>query len=69
LGVYLYNIGVKQRCIALFYKLGVIILYTGLAKIQKELEKIGKVCVSTFKGLNEMLPLLQTKGIIKISQL
>ena len=42
----------------LFYKLGVIILYTGLAKIQKELEEVSRVYTSTLKGLDETPPLL-----------
>jgi len=61
--------GVKQKCIALLYKLGVTILYTGLAKIQKELEEVGRVCTFTLKGLNETPLLLQTEGTVKVSQL
>ena len=58
---------VKQRCIVFLHKLGVTILYTGLTKIQKELEEVGKICASTPKGLNETPPLLQAKGIAEAS--
>ena len=67
MGVYLYNIGIKRRCIILLYKLGVIILYTGLAKIQKELEEVGRVCASTLKGLDKTPPSLRVEGIVKVS--
>jgi hypothetical protein len=42
-------------------------LYTGLAKIQKELEEIGRVYTSTLKGLDETPLLLRAEGIVKVS--
>ena len=50
--------GIKQRCVALLYKLGVTILYTSLAKIRKELEEVGKVYTSILEGLDKTPPLL-----------
>ena len=61
--------GVKQRCIAFFHKLGVTILYTGLIKIQKELKEVGKICVSTPEGLNKTPLSLQTESIVEAFQL
>ena len=45
------------------------ILYTGLAKIQKELEEVGRVYTFTLKGLDKTPFLLQAEGTVKISQL
>ena len=43
------------------------ILYTGLAKIQKELEEVGRVYTFILKGLNKTPLLQQAKGIVKAS--
>jgi hypothetical protein len=42
-------------------------LYTGLAKIQKELEEVSRVYASTLKGLDKTPPLLRAEGIVKVS--
>jgi hypothetical protein len=44
-------------------------LYTSLAKIQKELEEVGRVYTSTLKGLDKTPPLLRVEGIVEVSQL
>jgi hypothetical protein len=49
--------------------LGVTILYTSLAKIQKELEEVGRVYIFTLKGLDKMPSSLQVEGTVKVSQL
>ena len=41
-------------------------MYTGLAKIRKELEEVGRVYASTLKGLDKTPPLLQAEGIVKV---
>jgi hypothetical protein len=69
LGVHLHNMGVKRRCITLLHELGVTISYTGLAKIRKELEEVGRVCASTLEGLDETPPSLRAEGIVEVSQL
>jgi hypothetical protein len=69
LGVHLHNMGVKRRCIALLHELGVTISYTGLAKIRKELEEVGRVCASTLEGLDETPPSLRAEGTVEVSQL
>ena len=61
-GVYLYNIGVKQRCIVLLYKLGVIVSWTTLIKIYKELEGISRVYDFTFDNFNKVTQALQAGG-------
>ena len=43
------------------------ILYTSLAKIQKELEEVGKVYTFTLKGLDETPSSLQAEGTVKVS--
>jgi hypothetical protein len=53
LGVHLYNMGVKRRCITLLHGLGITISYTGLTKIRKELEAVGRVCDSTLEVSDE----------------
>lgn len=44
LGIHLYNLGVKRRCLGLLHRLGITISYSGLSKIRKELEGVGRVC-------------------------
>ena len=61
--------GVKRRCIALLHELGVTISYTGLAKIRKELEEVGRVCAFTLEGLDETPPSLQAESTVEVSQL
>jgi hypothetical protein len=46
--------------------LGVIILYISLAKIQKELEEVGKVYAFTLEGLDKTPSLLQAEGTVEV---
>ena len=66
LGVHLYNMGVKRRTIDLLHGLGIIISYTGLTKIRKELEVVGRVCDSTPEVSNKVPPSPPAEGDVEV---
>ena len=63
LGIHLLNMGVKRRCIALLHELGITVSWTTLAKIQKELEEVGRVRDFTLDNFNKVARALQAGSV------
>ena len=51
LGLHLYNISVKQRCLAVLHNFSVTAFYTAVFKVQKEIEGVSRVCAPIFENL------------------